>query len=242
MGFSVRKFNHAGVEEFRIFLNTLRSFPSTPVPQDLLYAENYTQMLDWGIEVDQVVFSSRLEAAQYFADLFKEKDGREIAPDVGLWSWLSLFYFDQVCPLIAGNKRFPGRDYRHIPEPGYRSGHRHLLGGAFLVHQVYKLGDQLSRLLLSTRLHREGHFHHELASRVNLITNKGVIEAVDMLYFSEKNKRAKRGCQSKVIPGNLYRLIDVLQQFDLTYDLHSMDGKQIISLLPKKEFAYWLKK
>lgn len=39
-------------------------------------------------------------------------------------------------------RRRPGRDYRHIPEPGYPNGHRHLLMGAYLVYTVYSLQRQ----------------------------------------------------------------------------------------------------
>ncbi|MFO7599969.1 MAG: hypothetical protein R6X27_09205 [Candidatus Desulfacyla sp.] len=42
----------------------------------------------------------------------------------------------------------------------------------------------------------------------------------------------------KNAPGTLYRFIDVVQQLDLTYDLYSMTGEQILQLLPN-EFDRW---
>jgi len=42
----------------------------------------------------------------------------------------------------------------------------------------------------------------------------------------------------KDMPGTLYRFIDVIQQLDLTYDLYSMNGEEILGLLPP-EFDRW---
>jgi hypothetical protein len=144
-----------------------------------------------------------------------------------------------VCPPDESGLRKPGRDYRHILELGYPNGHRHLLAGAWLVYSVYGLQDKLSRLMLWTPLHIESKFHHELASRQTLITNKGILEAADKLYFRESEGRPEKGAlMKKAAPGTLRRFIDVIQQLDLTYDLYSMSGEQILTLLPP-EFEEW---
>lgn len=149
------------------------------------------------------------------------------------------FYFDQVCPPDSVGNRKPGRDYRHILEPGYPYGHRHLIGGAYLVYAVYGLGDEISQLLLYTPLHIESQFNHEFVSRQSLITNKGIMEAAFRLYFDPASKKPKRGAQlKKGAPGTLYRFIDVIQQLDVNYDLYSMIGDEIIGILPA-EFDKW---
>ena len=98
-------------------------------------------------------FLSPVEAARYLDRLLDALPERpdSLANDVALWSWLSVFYFDQVCPTNDKGKRKPGRDYRHILEPGYPAGHRHLLAGAYLVYTVYGWGESLARLTLHTR-------------------------------------------------------------------------------------------
>jgi hypothetical protein len=159
--------------------------------------------------------------------------------DIHLWSWLSLYFFDQVCPVEENGLRKPGRDYRHILEPGYPNGHRHLLAGTYLVFSVYGLEEHLSRLLLWTPLHLESKFHHELAVRQTLITNKGILEAADKMYFKESEGHPKKeALMKKKAPGTLQRYIDVIQQLDLTYDLYSMSGAEILALLPP-EFDKW---
>jgi hypothetical protein len=163
-----------------------------------------------------------------------------LAGDIHLWSWMSLFYFDQVCPANEKGKRKPGRDYRHILEPGYPYGHRHLLAGAYLVYTVYGWGEELSKLLLRAPLSAQSQFHHEIAARQSVITNRGVMEALHILYFDESKNKARRGpVMTREAPGSLYRFIAVIQQLDLTYDLYSMSGPEIVDTLPT-EFARWI--
>jgi hypothetical protein len=74
-----------------------------------------------------------------------------------------------------------------------------------------------------------------------VITNCSLIEVVDTLYFDPESPgagRPKRGALTRSRAGNLRRLISVIQQFDLTYDLYAMTSAQILDLLPK-EFERW---
>ena len=176
--------------------------------------------------------------ARYLVDALAEIENDSIETDVHLWSWLSLFYFNQVCPPQKDGTRKPGRDYRHILEPGYPYGHNHLLAGAYLVYTVYSLNDDLSKLLLYTTPYIESGFHHQLAQRQSIITNKGLMEAAHLLYINNQEIKPKFGAIAKNKAGTLYRFIDVIQQLDLNYDLYSMTGEEVLQLLPA-EFNKW---
>lgn len=235
----IRRLTDQGIAAFRAYLTALRSGAKDPPPYHLLDDPRTSEAIENGVIIFNRHFNRRLDAAIYFDDVLSGLEIDAIEADVHLWSWISLFYFDQVCPLEKNGMRRPGRDYRHILEPGYPYGHRHLLCGAYLVYAVYSLGAVLSQLLLWTPLHVESQFHHELATRQSLITNPGVIEAAHLLYFNEKAKQPKRGSLIKRrSPGTLYRFIDVIQQLDLTYDLYSMAGQEVLNLLPQ-EFNKW---
>jgi hypothetical protein len=235
---SIRKFNDTGIEQFRRYLAELREGSTAPPPFRLLVDPRTSEPIDVDAEIENRKFSTRLELARYLDDALADLENGRIETDAYLWSWLSLFYFDQVCPADNNSIRKPGRDYRHILEPGYPYGHNHLLAGAYLVYSVYGLGDSLSKLLLSTPLHTESGFHHQFAQRQSIITNKGLLEAANILYFSTEDNKPKFGAIAPNNPGTLYRFIDIIQQLDLNYDLYSMSGGEVIELLPD-EFNKW---
>ena len=235
----VRKLNNKGIDQFRKYLSRVANGSIESPPYHLLTAAETSVSIDHHASVRHRIFNSRLDAAKCLDEQLSGWDQENIETDVHLWSWLSLFYFDQVCPPDDSGKRKPGREYRHILEPGYPNGHRHLLCGPYMVYTTYGLNETLSAALLCTPIPVENSFHHQLAVRQSLITNKGIMEAVHMLYFDHSTGRPKRGSQmKKKTPGTLFRFIDVIQQLDLTYDLYSMSGKDIIGLLPP-EFDKW---
>jgi hypothetical protein len=82
-------------------------------------------------------------------------------------------------------------------------------------------------------------FTEQLSSRLELITNRAIVEAATQLYFDLQNERPKRGAAStKRKPGTLRRFVDLMRQLDLTYDLYSLDHNELLKLLPK-EFDLW---
>lgn len=238
MPMEVRRLTESGIEAFRKYLSSLRSGSTAAPPHELLTDPDASKPVLGSASVEQLTFDTRLDAAKYLDEALSglELDGIETA--IGLWSWLSLFYFDQVCPPGKNGLRKPGRDYRHILEPGYRHGHRHLLGGAYLVYTIYGWAEEFGKLMLATPLPTESQFHHELAARQSFVTNRGILESVHSLYFDRKTTKPKRGSLMKKSPGTLYRFIDVVQQLDLTYDLYSMTGEEVLELLPN-EFDRW---
>ncbi len=236
---AIRKFTDEGIEQFGRYLADLRGGATSPPPFHLLNDPVTSQPVNDEIQIENREFATRLELARYLDEALAEIESDSIETDVNLWSWLSLFYFDQVCPVQKEGIRKPGRDYRHILEPGYPNGHRHLLCGAHLVYSVYGLGADLSKLLLCTAIPIENKFHHELSVRQSLITNRGILEAVHSLYYEEAADKPKRGAQvKKTAPGTFYRFVDIIQQFDLNYDLYSMTGEEVLQLLPA-EFNQW---
>jgi hypothetical protein len=237
---TIRKFTDEGLEQFRRYLAELRKGATSPPPFDLLNDPVTSKPVHEEIQIENREFATRIELAQYLDDALAEVEIDNIETDVYLWSWLSLYYFEQVCPQQKDGTRKPGRDYRHILEPGYPNGHRHLLCGTYLVYTIYGLGEDLAKLVLWTPLSMESKFHHQLAGRQTLITNKGVLEAAQQMYFNEKAGRPKKGALGeKSSPGTLLRYIDIIQQLDLNYDLYSMTGKEVLELLPA-EFNTWI--
>jgi hypothetical protein len=231
----LRVLNARGIEQFRGFLQQIRGgaeFRSSPA---ILYTDDYSTRLSRTVEIEPRTFGNKFEAASYLAALLADLPA--IDDDIGLWSWLALFYFDQLSPADAEGRRRPREDYHYIPstESGWHRD-RHLLAGPW---KLYALHRERARLLLHPPVHQHGAFVYDLGFRRELISNRGLIEAIDLLYWDAKRGRPKRGATTRERPGNLRRLITVVQQLDFNYDLYGMRAEEILGLLPN-EFASWL--
>lgn len=236
MGMAVRILNEQGIRGFREYLADLRAGSRRDPPDEILTDPWCSAKVQGSVGVEQHVFDSRLDAAKYLIEALRPLGRSTVEQNIGLWSWLSLFYFDQVCPVIRNGKRIPGQDYRHILDTDSRRYYRHLLVGPYTVFQLHGEGVPV---LLCNPLPRPSKFYEELSSRQGFVTNKGVMEAANLLYYDARQRKAKRGSAvTSRMPGTLFRFIDVVQQLDLTYDLYSMTGQEVLDLLPS-EFDEW---
>jgi hypothetical protein len=229
----LRRLNAKGIEEFRGFLQRIRDGEEFRESPAILFIDDYSQRLPRATEIATRKFVSKFEAAAYLAGVLSDVPAP--SDDAGLWSWLALFYFDQVSPIDAEGKRRPREDYHYIPSTeGWHRG-RHLLAGPY---KLYAMHGRNARLLLHPPVHQHGAFIYDLGFRRDLITNRGLIEAIDLLYWDAKRNRPRRGATTTSRPGNLRRLIAVIQQLDFNYDLYGMRADEILRLLPP-EFDAW---
>jgi hypothetical protein len=88
-------------------------------------------------------------------------------------------------------------------------------------------------ILLGGPLHGPGEIVEQLAAYQELVTNKAVVESATRLYYdsSRENRHFKVGAAGKGA-GSARRYVDVLMQFDLTWDLYSMTTDEILAMLP----------
>jgi hypothetical protein len=80
----------------------------------------------------------------------------------------------------------------------------------------------------------------QLASQQVLVGLPSVVQVADRLYFDPRLRIVRPGATDRKRAGTIRRLITVCSQLDLTYDLASLDGEDLMALLPK-EFNRWRK-
>ena len=102
----VREFNSAGIVACKSFLAQSRIHPQMPFPRGLLEDDSLTKRLFAELTVEPTHFGRRREAADYLATLLAPLPEDEIAQNSGLWTWLSMFFFNEVCPFAQGNEPF----------------------------------------------------------------------------------------------------------------------------------------
>jgi hypothetical protein len=238
MGDLVRILTEAGIRSFREYLAGLREGGRAEPSRALLADPHGTSKLQINVEIDKDQFANRRSAGKYLFEKLQPLSNSRIDSDVPLWSWLSLYYFDELCPPGKDGSRRVAEDCRYILDLDFRLYYRHLLLGPYMVYRLYGEGIPM---LLWERVDQMGEAYRELSCRQNLLSNRGVIEAANTLFYDEKRDRLKKGAAVKTPKaGSLRRFIDVVQQLDLTYDLHSMTGEQVLGLLPQ-EFNEWRK-
>jgi hypothetical protein len=230
----LRSLNPNGIAAFRGYLQQIRDGAEFRANPAVLYVDDYSSRLPHPIEVAPRTFANKFEAAEYLHHLLSNTGAN--TDDIGLWSWLALFYFDQLSPVDSEGRRRPREDYHYIPstDSGWHR-ERHLLAGPYKLFAMHR---ERARLLLHPPVHQHGAFVYQLGARRDLVTNKGLIEAIDLLYWDTKRNAPKRGATTETRPGNLHRLITVIQQLDFNYDLYGMRADEILRLLPS-EFDAW---
>lgn len=173
---------------------------------------------------------SRWHLAAWLTRSFAE---RKESLDVGAWSWLAMYMFDVLCPR-SGQERKVREDARYLLEAGdYRKSHRHLLAGPFLLFDAHRDAPSSVRGLLATPPDAPGEVYEQLVTRKFIVTSRTAVTLATTMYFDKESGRLKRGAGGSGA-GSPRRFSEVLQQFDLTYDLHEISVGQLAEILPKE--------
>ena len=238
----LRSLTTFGLNTFREYLDALPTATAAPpVPYELLIAPEMSEGFDHSVEIEQRTFGSRLASAKYLDSVFTSSGVEGIESLPGMWAWLSLFYFEELCPMGKGGRRKPGKDYWLLPEAHAFRYYRHLLAGPYQIYRVFRDEPAGAAIVLHQPLDKPGDYVEQLASRQERISNRGLVEAATHLYFDPVKQKYKRSGQARDKPGTLRRFVDVLEQLELTYDLyffHESGADLFLELLPQ-EFKKW---
>lgn len=180
---------------------------------------------DVEVEAAALAGKSRLDAAAYLdATLASLSDPER---DPGLWAWLSLFFFDAVCPRDAKGRYRPGGSARYIPRiDDARRVYRHRLLGPYVIFRLHRDDPYRALCVLCQPLARPGQLVERLASRPRLVASPASIGVATILYC-DRERSLRRGASASVD-----RLSEVLAQLDRTYDVYGMSAKSLLDLLP----------
>jgi hypothetical protein len=230
----LRRLNKTGIELFGLFLDALENDPTQILPNSILEDSTTSELIMPSVEVELRRFDNRFNAAEYLDGIFSKAGLSEVDRDIGLWSWLTLFYLDETCPRGKNKERFPGHRARYIPEvDNFRLYYRHLLAGPYRIYKAHRQNPQRAFATLCQPIDKPGDIVESFASRQELITNGAVMEVATQLYIDPETKLPKRGAQTKNA-GAARRLVDILNQFDVTWDLYAMLAKEMLDVLPEE--------
>ena len=227
----LRAFTNEGIQEFDRILDDAKNGIIIP-------DSRRTSLLDSGrviapdVRAPSVHFRNRLEAGKALVRLLAGQSSH--INNRGMWAWLSLYYFDTVCPVVSGEKREVG-DQRELYIPdftNFRRYYRHLLFGPFSICRAHSDNPERAMAVLCTPVYRPGDAVESLASRQDLITSPTVMQVATNLYV-RRNGKYKHGARNKD-KGSARRFAAVMMQFDTTYDLDQITVQDLLNLLPQE--------
>ena len=235
----VREFNKEGIEAFRRFLEECRVSEKNgeistrqelkPERLKLLQDEKLSSKVQPVCEVADVSFTTKGEAAASLQKMLKKIPESELVKNVGLWSWLSLRYFDLIRS-EGGKVRSINNDYYYILDINSRFyfHYRHLL---FVSWTILNIAPEHNRLMLSTPVSTLGGVTIEIMKRQHLRRIPYIFELLDKLYWDESRGQARKGTTGKGRGSLTERLPMRIQQLEMTYDLQGMSADNLIELL-----------
>jgi hypothetical protein len=238
----VRILTTSGLSTFQQYIADLRGGSTALPPRHLLASVDFSDAFG-DLLIENLTFEDRFAFGEYLVRLLSPLDRRSISRNHGLWSWLALYYFEQLCPRAPdGTRKLLAQEAYVLPTRyDFQGYYRHLVRTPWLA--VADHGERARVLLIpATRragaaLAVRGEIIEQLASRQAVIGNPQVIEAAYRMYFDEQEGRPRRGAGGSG-GGSPRRLALILQQLDLTFDLMACPTDKVIGLLPKA-FDRW---
>jgi hypothetical protein len=228
----LRRLSRTGLERLRAELDEVRQGPRVALSRDLLESDAFSETVSPRVTLIPRTFQHRLDFAGWLSGSLAPNPVAGIEDDVGVWAWLGVLLFDQLCPAGAGGARNPGQSYRWILEPGnFRSYYRHLLAAPYRIYVIHADRPQRALALLCGPLHQPGELNEQLGSRQELVTSHAAMEVASGLYVDGPTGRTVRGAGGRG-PGSPRRLAAVLAQLDVTWDLNLLSADDLSRLLP----------
>tara|TARA_R110002074_G_scaffold365307_1_gene539049 strand:- start:15 stop:725 length:711 start_codon:yes stop_codon:yes gene_type:complete len=226
-----RKLNDKGVVEFEKYLDICKTGVIRNIPIHLIDEEDYSEPLEFKLDLEVKDFPSRYELGVYLAVKLSHVSRQLLIQDYNFWTTLALLWFDSFCPREKSGARKPRAIHNYILSRNFRHRPRHA------VLTTWQLVDQYaeeSRFLLSKEMPVRGELIEQMMARQDFISRKGVMKAASYLYSDQEKKTFKKGSTGRTTPGCVYRYVTWLNQVDLTYDLFEMTADQIMKILPKE--------
>ena len=238
----LRMLTDNGIAAFTKYLHELKEDAKLPIPESLLKEEaGMSEPLTTTAKVEQRVFPSRFAAAEYLYKILSKSNIPDIDKNRGLWTWLTLYYFDQLCPADKQGNRMPGEDARYIPLlSNARRYYRHLQYGSYALYRMYSDTPHVLPVLLMSPLSvGTSEMYRMFIQNTEILAARSAISVANRLYYDPTKNKMRRGAGSK-INGSVRRLIDYLQQIRLTFDIHSIEDNHLFDMLPR-EFDSFVK-
>lgn len=233
----LRRFKDSGIAEFVRRIETLRSGGQAEIDDAFVADPQLTEPIVPEVPIERPAFKTKRDAGVYLSERTQAVRAVLGDDDRGLWTWLSAWHWDAVCPVRDGGRRKVLNPLSYVFGYGFaKRQNQHLLAAATHVFELFPD----SRVLLSGPVYSLTQAAHEVLTRLSLMRMRGIADLLDVLYWDQDHRRVKRGVVDNTPrPGDLRnRLPARIRQLEVTHDLTNLSAEQLLNLLGD-EFRQW---
>ena len=228
----LRRFTAAGLTAFSSFLDSLTTDAPLPWPESALNDPVYSEPVETAVTLDRRAFATRFDLAEYLDQSFETAEFHPSRTDRNLWAWIACFYFVEICATSKNGDWQPGALPRWIPQStDWRRYYRHLVAGPYYIYRAHRDEPKRALALLCQRPGRPGDLVEQLASRQQIVTNPAIMRTATDYFVDSVTGLQRRSANSKGA-GGARRFVDLLNQFDVTWDLSSISADSLRAMLP----------
>ncbi|MCA3306790.1 MAG: hypothetical protein ING00_13430 [Roseomonas sp.] len=238
----VRLLNEDGTRLFREYVDRARKGSSEALPLHLLTDHATSLQPDFAATIVNQQFASRAEFGRYLVGAFKDVGRRRISREAGVWNWLALRYFDQLCPPSDSGARKVLATGHYVLEGRFAHNryYRHLVRAAWYATELH--GDDATILLTSAGkpspgIGQWGEISEQLAGYQDILGSRTAILVAARLFLDHTGA-TKRGAASPDGGGSVRRLSTVLRQLAMTHDLRTAELGEVVAMLPNEFEAF----
>ena len=234
---TLRCLTESGIREFAENLEAMRNpalLAQSPEPRsDLLHDPRFSQPFPLGdVEVEQRHFANRRQFALYIDSRFQAAGITHDVDIPGMWEWLTLFYFEQLCKMGADGSYDVKNDIsRYIVQAigGVRN-HRHLLRDPYLVFRAYRGSPHSeSDVVMNQPLHEPGDIVESICARERIRTSPAAMRVARMLFYDESNDQSNPITRNQ---GGLRHYCKFVQNLPTEFNLSELSEQTLLAMLP----------
>ena len=238
----VRSFSLRGERHFTAFLDAYQNGEvSQDVAMDIALNNSLTESVSPQVRIDIPTLANKKELAKSVCDAFVAAGWKSLPSNTDphvrrIWTWLAAVCFGHIRSRRA-NRRL--QDYSFfIAGSNWNRVYRHRVAGPARTYWLFRRHPANANILLYGPAFQHSDFEEQITGRQDRYSNVALVSAANQLYWDANSGRPKRGAQTRQRPGTLRRFLNVMDQLDLTYDLHGISDSKILNLLPS-EFDRW---
>jgi hypothetical protein len=234
----LRRFNDAGIGEFVRRIETLRAGGTAEIDDAFVTDGKLTEPIVPEVPMERPAFKTKRDAGAYLSERTRAARTVHGDDDRGLWTWLSAWHWDAVCPISLDGRRKALAPYCYVYGQTFAQRRKqHILAVSV---QMYELCPS-SRLMLDTPVTRLMKVVECVSTRLFFQRISGLFPLLDLMYYDPQRNAAKAGIIDARVtkPGDLVnRLPARIRQLEVTHDLTNLSAEQLLNLLGD-EFRQW---